>query len=423
MHFRHLLAGLGALMLLSVGGLAHAQPSGISQKVAVCDPKFPNNCLKPAADGSQPVTGAGGGGGAVTLAAGSVASGAYVSGSLAAGSMVDLIAVTGSKGPGTAAVNSLLTGGVYTSAGITLTNGQQAALQFDSTGHLMTTASVGGISQGSTTSGQTGVLNMAAVTTAAPSYTTAQTSPLSLDVHGALRFLPMTAAGVAVDLTSPSSLVGADGSTIMSASNPLNVINGAQTDTVMIGGVNVKEINAVAPLMGNGVTGTGSQRVTIASDNTAFSVNATLQAGSALVGKVGIDQTTNGTTNAVVEKPATSGGLTACTFEVAASDNHQNCKGTAGQVYAIQGFSIHTAAMFMRLYNAAAAFNGCNSATNLVWEGQIPASGTTGGGFALTFPTGLAFSSGIAVCVTGAYGNTNTTSATASVASVNIQYQ
>jgi hypothetical protein len=38
--------------------------------------------------------------------------------------------------------------------------------------------------------------------------------------------------------------------------------------------VNVSQINAVTPLMGNGVTGTGSQRVTIASDNTAFSVNS-----------------------------------------------------------------------------------------------------------------------------------------------------
>ena len=38
--------------------------------------------------------------------------------------------------------------------------------------------------------------------------------------------------------------------------------------------VNVAQINGVTPLMGNGVTGTGSPRVTIASDNTAFSVNA-----------------------------------------------------------------------------------------------------------------------------------------------------
>lgn len=42
--------------------------------------------------------------------------------------------------------------------------------------------------------------------------------------------------------------------------------------------VNVSQINGITPLMGNGTTGTGSQRVTIASDNTAFSVNATLSA-------------------------------------------------------------------------------------------------------------------------------------------------
>jgi hypothetical protein len=43
--------------------------------------------------------------------------------------------------------------------------------------------------------------------------------------------------------------------------------------------VNVAQINAVTPLMGNGVTGTGSQRVTIASDNTAFTVNAAQSGG------------------------------------------------------------------------------------------------------------------------------------------------
>lgn len=42
--------------------------------------------------------------------------------------------------------------------------------------------------------------------------------------------------------------------------------------------VNISQINGVTTLMGNGVTGTGSQRVTIASDNTAFAVNATLTA-------------------------------------------------------------------------------------------------------------------------------------------------
>ena len=41
--------------------------------------------------------------------------------------------------------------------------------------------------QGSTTSGQNGVLTQGAVTTAAPTYTTGQTSPLSLNASGGLR--------------------------------------------------------------------------------------------------------------------------------------------------------------------------------------------------------------------------------------------
>jgi hypothetical protein len=44
-----------------------------------------------------------------------------------------------------------------------------------------------GLAQSSTTSGQTGSLVMAAVTTAAPAYTTAQTDYLSMDLHGGLR--------------------------------------------------------------------------------------------------------------------------------------------------------------------------------------------------------------------------------------------
>lgn len=47
--------------------------------------------------------------------------------------------------------------------------------------------------------------------------------------------------------------------------------------------VNVSQINGVTPLMGNGITGTGSHRVTIASDNTANS-NPWLVAGAAAQG-------------------------------------------------------------------------------------------------------------------------------------------
>lgn len=127
------------------------------------------------------------------IASGAVASGAFSSGSiasgaLAAGSMVDLLTIRGTKAAGTAAANSALTGGVYNSGGVTLTDGQQAATQFHSDGSTLVrvTGSVG-VAQGSTTSGQTGSLVMGAVTSAAPSYTTAQTSPISLDTLGNTR--------------------------------------------------------------------------------------------------------------------------------------------------------------------------------------------------------------------------------------------
>jgi hypothetical protein len=51
--------------------------------------------------------------------------------------------------------------------------------------------------------------------------------------------------------------------------------------------VNVAQINGVTPLMGAGNTGTGSPRVTIASDQASIPVAATLQAGTALVGYIG----------------------------------------------------------------------------------------------------------------------------------------
>jgi hypothetical protein len=83
--------------------------------------------------------------------------------------------------------DSLMMAGVVQSAacGTALsTNGDRSLLQTDATGYLCV---VGGVAQGSTTSGQVGPLMQGAVTTAAPSYTTAQTSPLSLTTAGELR--------------------------------------------------------------------------------------------------------------------------------------------------------------------------------------------------------------------------------------------
>jgi hypothetical protein len=120
--------------------------------------------------------------------------------------------------------------------------------------------------------------------------------------------------------------------------------------------------------------------------------------------------------------PVTSGGLSTFVLEPAASDNHTNIKNGAGQVYHIEAFNNSATLNYLRLYNAGTGFNGCNSATNLVWETNIPAS-ATGAGFVADISQGLAFSTGISICVTGAYGQTSTTSATATAMSVNIGYK
>jgi hypothetical protein len=70
--------------------------------------------------------------------------------------------------------------------------------------------SAGSVAQGSTTSGQTGALIQGAVTTAAPTYTTAQTSPLSLDAAGNLRVgvVPGNTETAATGVTIGTSGVG-----------------------------------------------------------------------------------------------------------------------------------------------------------------------------------------------------------------------
>lgn len=176
MSFRHLLAGLGALLLLSVGQAAHAQPKANSQNVGVCSPKAYANCIQPNADGSINVNGGGGGGGASFTAATSPFA---------------------------------VSAGVNKPAGISRFNSGEWFIP---------------VKPGTTTE---------------------------------------------IDLTLPSGIFGADGSTIASTSNPVPTQAQTQADTVMIGGVNVKEINGVAPTMGNGTSGTGVQRFAEASDATA----------------------------------------------------------------------------------------------------------------------------------------------------------
>lgn len=114
--------------------------------------------------------------------------------------------------------NSWLIGGQFNTTPTTLTTGNSSPLQMDSAGNLLvnikTGASSGAVAQGSTTSGQTGLLVQCAVTTGAPTYTTAQTDPLNCDTGGNLRVNVMAGPP---GLAQGSTTSGQTGSMIMGA--------------------------------------------------------------------------------------------------------------------------------------------------------------------------------------------------------------
>lgn len=99
----------------------------------------------------------------------------------------------------------------------------------------------------------------------------------------------------------------------------VNVGNTAAVNTSQVGG------NAVAT--GNGVATTGTQRVAIASDNTAFSVNVTLAAGTNDAGQFGyVRLSTAAVTN--VGCTTTSGQLLASNTSRRGVECHSRCTNT-----------------------------------------------------------------------------------------------
>lgn len=169
--------------------------------------------------------------------------------------------------------------GRYKASAPTLTDGQLYGLQLDSSGNLKVTGSlsVGGTTDNSafTAGSGTGTPAMGFYHSVIDTVTDGRAATIGITNKRAM-FV---------------NLQNSSGTEIGTSSNPVQVTlanTGANTNKLLVTpdsvalpanqSVNISQINAVTPLMGNGTTGTGSLRVTIASDNTAFSVNSTLSA-------------------------------------------------------------------------------------------------------------------------------------------------
>lgn len=134
------------------------------------------------------------------------------------------------------------------------------------------------LAQGSTTASQRGPLVQGAVTTAAPSYTTAQTSPLSLTTTGGLRHDLTTIAGTAPTTAGKVDVKGADGDVFVRQTSAANLL---ATVTQAAGTWNndLIKLNGTTVDTNSGNKSAGTLRVVIATDQpnltSALNVNCT----------------------------------------------------------------------------------------------------------------------------------------------------
>lgn len=232
-----------------------------------------------------------------------------VSGTVTANAGTGTFTVAGNKtnnnaAPGATNVGALV--GIANAAAPTYTEGDQVLLSTDLAGNLRITGSisVGGTTDeaawtaGSSTFTPTGgVFNdtAAALTTGQQG---TQRLTANRGVHANLRNASGTEIGTSTTPVQVSLANTATNATAVKVdgSGVTQPVSGTVTTTPPSNAsTNIAQINGVTPLMGNGTTGTGSQRVTIASDNTAFSVNSTLSAETTKV--IGVVRTADGSGN------------------------------------------------------------------------------------------------------------------------------
>lgn len=154
--------------------------------------------------------------------------------------------------------------------------------------------------------------------------------------------------------------------------------------------VNLLQVGSVATDVGNGTAGSGTLRVTMASNST---------------GQI-----------AALPTAAATGGATPCYITSAASTNATNCKGSAGTLYGYDLINTTTTLYYLRIYNLASAPT-CSSATGFVRTIPVPPAAAAGqaGGVAHGITVGEAYGTGVGFCLTGGGSSTDNTNAATGV--------
>jgi hypothetical protein len=240
--------------------------------------------------------------------------------------------------PGTAPSYTLIAGGIYNSSAPSPTNGQTLPLQLDSAGNLKTVVDSGAI---------TATLN--AETTKVIGTVNQGTSPWIIaggGTAGSSGTAVLTVQGIASGTALPVSIASLPSGAVTNAGTFAVQATLAAETTKVIGTVNVAASQTIA------VTNTGT-----------FAVQTTLPAMSSAVSQ-------------------------ALTTSV-------NIKSSAGTVYGFDYFNPNAVPVYVFLYNTTTTPGTIGATTVLLFQKGLPA----GAGSNVSFPNGLAFSTGIAIAV------------------------
>lgn len=204
----------------------------------------------------------------------------------------------------TLTAGTLVLGHVITDTGsTTAVTGNVTAVQATGTNLHMVVDS-GTVTTVSTVTAVTAITNAVTVVGAAASGATKSGNPVQIGgVFNTTQPTVTNGQAVEAQATARGALIVAPGvdsfavqSTLQAGSALIGKVGIDQTTPGTTNAISLSQINATTTAVGNGVVGNGVQRVAIASDNTAFSVNATLTAGSLVLGHVITD---TGSTTAV----------------------------------------------------------------------------------------------------------------------------
>lgn len=270
------------------------------------------------------------------------------------------------------------------------------------------------VTQGSTTSGQKGSLMQGAVTTAAPTYTTAQTSPLSLTTAGALRSDLTTIAGTTVDVNSGTKSAGTQ--RVVLATDQPALTNALKVDPSAV----TSPISAASLPLPTGAS-TAAKQPALGTAGTPSADVLTVQ-GAASMTALKVDP--SGVTSPVsiaatvktTQTPTTSGGYSVSRLLSAATTNATSVKASAGQVYGFYLFNSAAYTVFLKLYNKASAPTvGTDTPFMTI---PVPA----GGGAVADWDSGIALGTGIAFAITKLVADADTTAVAANDLVVNLLY-